>query len=137
MIQETTIDELINFFRSKPEENYLIRQYRCSEKGCAFGLLRDTPHLHMGLIELEEQYKHLFSPLGPNDIYYFMKINNGEDEKYQQPTPKQRILAALYDIKKMQQPEPGQIVQDSVQIKQVIRYVSVPESIKELEIIQN
>lgn len=31
-------------------------------------------------------------------------INNGETEQYQQSTPKERILAALNDIKKMQQP---------------------------------
>lgn len=31
-------------------------------------------------------------------------INNGDDPRYQQPTPKQRILAALRDIKKLQQP---------------------------------
>ena len=30
--------------------------------------------------------------------------NNGNNPIYQQPTPKQRILAALYDIKKLQQP---------------------------------
>lgn len=27
------------------------------------------------------------------------EINDGEDERYQQPTPKQRILAALNDVK--------------------------------------
>jgi len=32
-------------------------------------------------------------------------VNNGTHAKYPQPTPKQRILAALYDIKKMQEPK--------------------------------
>lgn len=32
-------------------------------------------------------------------------INNGDDHRYKQETPKQRILAALYDIKRMQNPE--------------------------------
>lgn len=32
-------------------------------------------------------------------------INNGEDPRYQQPTPKQRILAALRDIKAKQYAE--------------------------------
>ena len=31
-------------------------------------------------------------------------LNDGRVSKYQQPTTKQRILAALYDIKKMQAP---------------------------------
>lgn len=30
-------------------------------------------------------------------------INDGDAKEYQQPTPKQRILAALYDIKKLQE----------------------------------
>lgn len=33
-------------------------------------------------------------------------INDGYCPQYEQPNPKKRILAALYDIKKMQQPEP-------------------------------
>lgn len=32
------------------------------------------------------------------------RINNGDICQYQQPTPKQRILAALYDIKKLSEP---------------------------------
>lgn len=34
------------------------------------------------------------------------QINNGNTNEYQQSTPKARILAALQDIKKLQQPEP-------------------------------
>lgn len=49
------------------------------------------------------------------------KINNGDDPRYQQPTPKQRILAALYDIKKLQAPE----------VKEKIVYVAVPVTITE------
>jgi len=33
------------------------------------------------------------------------RINDGYNDEYQQPTPKQRILAALYDIKKLQEKE--------------------------------
>lgn len=51
------------------------------------------------------------------------EINNGEDMRYQQPTPKQRVLAALYDIKNMQQP-PTESIEKTV-------YVSVPTSITE------
>lgn len=50
------------------------------------------------------------------------QINNGNAIEYQQPTPKQRILAALYDIKKMQEP----IEQDAPEKPQEsIRYVTV------------
>lgn len=56
-------------------------------------------------------------------------INNGGDKRYPQPTPKQRILAALYDIKKMQEPIP----------KQTIRYVTVvvDKKISDMIMIEN
>jgi hypothetical protein len=50
------------------------------------------------------------------------QINNGYAKEYQQPTPKQRVLAALYDIKAAQQPE----------IKERIVYVMVDQPVKEL-----
>lgn len=50
-----------------------------------------------------------------------IKINNGDDPRYQQSTPKQRILAALNDIKRLQQPE----------VKEIIKYVAVDAEIRE------
>lgn len=40
------------------------------------------------------------------------QINNGMVIEYQQPTPKARILAALHDIKKLQQPAHGDITKE-------------------------
>lgn len=81
--------------------------------------------------DLAEVYalKKLFDD--ESDYKKIALINNGRDEKYKQPTPKQRILAALYDIKAIQegqnqQPKEGQ----EGKIKEVIRYVSVPDSVK-------
>lgn len=51
-------------------------------------------------------------------------VNNGSTLEYQQPTPKQRILAALYDIKAMQIPIP-------TPPKERIVYVAVSEDIRE------
>jgi hypothetical protein len=61
-------------------------------------------------------------------------INDGWALEYQQPTPKQRILAALYDIKKMQSKDT-----DTGGKKERIIYVSVPVSITEQarELLQN
>lgn len=42
---------------------------------------------------------------GGNAHWIVVNINDGMDARYQQPTAKQRILAALYDIRRMQQPE--------------------------------
>lgn len=64
-------------------------------------------------------------------------INNGDHPNYQQEHPKQRIIAALYDIKKLTQPEPI----PEPKVKERIRYisVSVSPSIKELvkEVVTN
>lgn len=50
--------------------------------------------------------------------------NNGTQEcPYKQPTAKQRILAALYDIKKLQQPG----------VKERIVYVTVDAKVRELQ----
>jgi hypothetical protein len=53
-------------------------------------------------------------------------INDGFTSEYQQETPKQRILAALYDIKKLQTKDT-----DTGGKKERIVYVSVPVSITE------
>lgn len=53
-------------------------------------------------------------------------VNNGDNPNYQQPTPKQRILAALYDIKKLQTKDI-----DTGAKRERIVYVAVPETIKE------
>jgi len=54
-------------------------------------------------------------------------INNGGDPRYQQPTPKQRILAALYDIKVKQDAEKPKVE------KPRIVYVTVDAAVRELQ----
>lgn len=75
--------------------------------------------------------KHLSS-----DVF---TINDNGDNRYQQTTPKQRIIAALYDIKKMQEPKKQQPIPSAPEVKTVIRYVAVDSSIKEQvkELIEN
>lgn len=51
------------------------------------------------------------------------RINNGYNESYPQLTPKQRVLAALYDLKAKQQSE----------IKERIVYVTVDAPVRELQ----
>jgi hypothetical protein len=55
-----------------------------------------------------------------------IQINNGDDPRYQQKNPKQRIIAALYDIRKLQTKDT-----DTDTKKERIVYVSVPVSITE------
>jgi hypothetical protein len=56
-------------------------------------------------------------------------INNGDAAEYQQPTPKQRILAALYDIREMNKQNIDTGGKEQPKTKTV--YVSVPVSITE------
>lgn len=92
-----TVDYFIRKFEAIPEERWCV--YVTDDgngRHCAYGhcLHNDavTPE-SMALIEL--------FPLNENAAV----INNGHSPRYPQPTPKQRILAALHDIKKMQEPE--------------------------------
>lgn len=83
-----------------------------------FSQLKATPVEDGFLTFLQIAYGENFSLLALN-------INDGYAQEYQQPTPKQRILAALYDIKKMQDIDTG------AKVKEVIRYVAVPVTISE------
>jgi hypothetical protein len=73
--------------------------FPCGEPSALCSLLKnhinyDSAKKRLGYDDYEE--------LRPLQIVYF--INDNLHPDYDQPTPKQRILAALYDIKKLQQP---------------------------------
>lgn len=53
------------------------------------------------------------------------RINNGEDERYQQRTPKARVLAALYDLKREQQVR-------AIAAKEKTVYVTVDQPVRNL-----
>lgn len=60
-------------------------------------------------------------------------INDKEAMEYQQETPQERILAALYDVKKFQQSQKSETI-----VIEKIKYVSVSEIIKnEISLIAN
>lgn len=60
-------------------------------------------------------------------------INDGESNEYKQPSPKQRILAALYDIKKMQEPQypsaTSEILEKFKQTEETPDKILIPETI--------
>jgi hypothetical protein len=66
-----------------------------------------------------ELVEYTTGPFKGRYSYKADRINNGLVEEYQQATPKERILAALRDIKKMQQPP----------VKERTTYVVVSESV--------
>ena len=121
------VDYFINKFSAIPEEKWVINNAHSKDgkKHCAYGHCGAN-----GAAELEGQA--LAAIAEKNDIQ-IADINDGDDPKYQQKTPKQRILAALYDIKKLQPTEE--------KVKEIIRYVAIDADIrketKELELIEN
>jgi hypothetical protein len=99
---EYTVDYFIKKFEAIPEELWLVGSRgeggadspHCAHGWCALGNIDSLAgNEENGLIEV-------FRPI--MNGYGVATINNGYNERYQQPTPKQRILAALYDIKKLQ-----------------------------------
>lgn len=108
------VDYFIKKFQAIPEGKWAERFFDIDDKYCANG--------HCGMREANCDETHeaialaaILSPLkkdhwetfGGDPIYEVTaNINDGETLEYPQPTPKQRILAALHDIKAMQQPKP-------------------------------
>ncbi len=130
---EYNVDYFIAKFQGIPEGLWTIKRFRDAGSYCANG--------HCGVIDGEPTAESMalvkvFSDLSVTQIrgeqpfdfghrHFSVKavaINDGFTYEYQQPTPKQRILAALYDIKKAQQPE----------VKERIVYVMVDEPVREL-----
>lgn len=93
-----TVDYFIKKFEAIPESKWCINQLiNTSGQRCALGHCGGV-NLKIGEIPYNDEIGNLVITL-----YDVVSINNGENPEYQQPTPKQRILAALYDIKKQNQ----------------------------------
>ena len=102
----------IRKFEAIPEEKWIIgNQQDDFGRHCAFGHCLPKEAEKFGTKFSKEGYcgtrtdegialTNLFNVIGRWPVY----INNWPDQEYPQPTPKQRILAALYDIKKMSEP---------------------------------
>lgn len=92
------VNYFIQKFEAIPEDRWCIQTRDDGEgRHCALGHINVDQYKHPE----ETALRHVLGDSGMNMIV--VGINNGDNEKYQQPTPKQRILAALYDIKKLQE----------------------------------
>lgn len=79
------VDYFIQKFEAIPEENWCVGEYHGdNDTHCALGHCDD---------DIDRQ------PLRQLFANGCAKINDGHNLRYQQSTPKQRILAALRDIK--------------------------------------
>jgi hypothetical protein len=120
-----TVDYFINKFAAIPAHQWYIGGFvgmngdihaRCANGHCGIDDASDGTEESEALkslfrlLDLTTSYKS--APLIINNIinetrrfwsYKAACVNDGITREYQQQNPKQRILAALYDIKKMQQ----------------------------------
>ena len=88
------VDYFITKFEAIPEELWMIEYFEEVQKDgritrCALG------HCGASDANYSEEAKTLNLLLN----YLVAGINDGANDRYQQPTPKQRILAALRDVK--------------------------------------
>lgn len=97
MSQQFNAQFFINFFGAIPGKDWCSGNLVDGQgRKCAYGHL--TPELSME--EINPELENEFNKLGiENGIDNFAAINNGKNPNYQQPTEKQRILAALRDIR--------------------------------------
>ena len=82
-----TIQDYIDFVESIPEYRWCVYEENGPNgKHCFYG--------HMQTLGCLFLFKELF-----DKCCLMVEVNDGYDPRYQQPTPKQRVLAALYDKK--------------------------------------
>lgn len=120
MENKFTVDYFLKKFEAIPEELWMVKYFSDGTRCCAQGHCM-TKELTQ---RIRDGYKSTVSDEAPKQPEWqglllifsnggllgdarqvIAKINNGNDPNYQQPTPKQRILAALADIKKLQEKE--------------------------------
>lgn len=134
------VNYFINKFEAIPESKIINNDqgkdgFHCAVGHCkniegGYGFCtpnkKDDPHYSPEANALMNLFLNagIDSKTNPGTGWCIADVNNGDHPKYPQPTPKQRILAALHDIKKLQErAQPA--------IKEKIKYVSVPASITE------
>jgi hypothetical protein len=103
LISMYTVDYFLNKFSAIPEDRWYIGDFSNEDKNkfCALGLCGCDGGKRIFTGEASALYD-LFKVLHKSP-FMVGRVNDGIDPNYQQPTAKQRIIAALYDIKKMQQ----------------------------------
>jgi hypothetical protein len=104
MEKEFTVQYFINKFEKIPEDKWCMYErnsskgQHCAHGWCSIGSEGFSPQ-ERALMDIAKA-----NPILLQNCHGFAPINNGHNPMYQQPTPKQRILAALYDIRAKQNP---------------------------------
>lgn len=116
------VNWFIDKFEKIPEELWCIGVFYDGKKRCAAG--------HCGFVTTQEtlEFSYLRWLFGSSSTIF--EINDGQNINYQQPTPKQRILAALRDVKAKQEPK-------KEELKVVYKAVYISEKLKEKQLTEN
>lgn len=127
-----TVDYFINKFEAIPEDKWLTNsQGEIEAQGelphCAIGWCKNENGLYGNSRADKNTSKYAFTAFSAEasaleELFHqhgiksrwdvrngwnIADVNNGDHPRYKQPTPKQRILAALQDIKAMQDKSPA------------------------------
>jgi hypothetical protein len=93
------VDYFINKFSAIPDNLWITQVLTGWGAHCALGHC-DVTETHL-MVGLPDEARVLAELLGGDERWQNVAtINDGEDARYTQPTPKARILAALADVKK-------------------------------------
>ena len=111
------VDYFIRKFEAIPEEMFCVKTRSNGYQRCALGWCYPN-HEAAWQSQITNRADDSIEDKAIVKMFYSAfklgvgGVNNGIYPEYQQPTPKQRILAALYDIKKMQQPQHADITKE-------------------------
>lgn len=155
MDNQFTVDYFIDKFSAIPENKWTQRKLYSQDMSCSLGHCKVTENdFNYDLMTFEgtDEAKaliSLFSTLSisicgrqkpnacsfSNYSFNVTYVNDGDADQYPQPTPKQRILAALNDIKKAQQPSnpyPLSVSKD-LAVKAMEERIEVDQPVKEIQ----
>lgn len=136
---EYNVDFFIQKFQNTRDDKWCTRSLHKDSSACANGwlganghysrsgeyIITTTPESEALAVVLRPLANDKIRDYHPKYSTIAASINNGQDERYQQSSPKQRILAALHDVKKLQKNNGAHEVK-----KEKIKYVSVDDSIR-------
>lgn len=135
------VNYFIKKFEAIPEDKWIVGSLFSGDKMCAAGHCGVRANDNFECLENKEALSLIDLLLTVtitqiSDIRYYSIIfktvalvNDGDCKEYQQPTPKQRILAALYDIKKMievQNPERSDATDDEKNYQSPLNTIEFP-----------
>lgn len=129
------IDFFINKFEAIPENLWCTGLYSHGEKRCAIGHCGGNSSVN----SMEADFLNDMVRINLN--LFIANVNDGQCEQYLQPTAKQRVLAALYDLKAIEAVKEAETIIQSIEINfsaalHASDEISAEEKFKEMELVE-